>query len=202
MLLSTSVTRDQSKAAFAQIVLAHDERHLRRKVLTLSQGDRVLVDLAQATALSDRDRLVLEDGRYVEVVAAEEALLDVRADDPRQLSVLAWHIGNRHLPAQIEADRILIGRDHVIADMLAGLGADVREVMAPFTPERGAYSGHAHAASHSHSHSHSDAHGHAHGPAGHHDHAQGHTQTHTHTHSDDEHVGEAGAAGQAIKDHA
>ena len=80
--------------------------------------------LARPTALEDRDRLVLEDGRHVEVIAAEEDLLEVRAADPRALTVLAWHIGNRHLPAQIEPDRILIARDHVIADMLAGLGRD------------------------------------------------------------------------------
>ncbi len=202
MLRSTSITQDQSKAAFAQIVLAHDERHLRRRVLTLVQGDRVLVDLAQATALSDGDRLVLEDGRHVEVIAAEEALLEVRADDPRQLSVLAWHIGNRHLPAQIEADRILIGRDHVIADMLAGLGAGVREVMEPFTPERGAYSGHAHAASHAHGHSHSHSHEHDHGQgaAGHHDHAEGHSRANDHDKREDR--GATSSLGQAAKDHA
>lgn len=171
MLRSTSVTRDRSTTPSDIIVLTHDERHLRRKVLTLQHGDRVLVDLASPTALGDRDRLVLEDGRHVEIIAAHEDLLEVRAADPRALTVLAWHIGNRHLPAQVEADRILIARDHVIADMLAGLGAEVVEVTEPFTPERGAYSGYSHGhgngngngLSHVHAHGHQDDHGHAHG---------------------------------------
>jgi urease accessory protein len=184
MLRSTSISRDQSVLPFDIIVLPHDERHLRRKVLTLRHGDRVLVDLARSTALEDRDRLVLEDGRHVEVIAAEEDLLEVRAVDPRALTVLAWHIGNRHLPAQIEPDRILIARDHVIADMLSGLGAAVVEVSEPFTPERGAYSGHGH--SHSPGHSHCHSHGH------------GHTHDHAHSHG----AGDDPASLDGAKDHA
>jgi urease accessory protein len=149
---------------FDIVVLAHDERHLRRKVLTLQHGDEVLVDLAEPTRLSHGDRLVLEDGRHAEVIAAEEPLLEITARDAHALTVLAWHLGNRHLPAQIEASRILIARDHVIRDMLVGLGATVREVSEPFEPERGAY--HSHATTHVHS----DAHG-------------AHVQTH-HVHSD------------------
>ncbi len=190
MLRSTSVSRDQSVMPFDIIVLAHDERHLRRKVLTLQHGDRVLVDLARPTALEDRDRLVLDDGRHVEVIAAEEDLLEVRAADPRALTVLAWHIGNRHLPAQIEPDRILIARDHVIADMLAGLGAAVAEVSEPFTPERGAYSGQGHSHGHSHGHLHGHSHDHAH--------AHGHAHDHGHSHG----AGDDAASLEAAKDHA
>ncbi|TIT61737.1 MAG: urease accessory protein UreE, partial [Mesorhizobium sp.] len=82
----------------------------------------------------------------------------------------AWHIGNRHLAAGIEAHRILILRDHVIKAMLEGLGATVRDVSEPFKPVRGAYSGghgHAHAEAHSHGHGESHSHSHAHS---HHDH--------------------------------
>ena len=194
MLRSTSVTRDRSTTPSDIIVLTHDERHLRRKVLTLQHGDRVLVDLASPAALGDRDRLVLEDGRHVEIIAAHEDLLEVRAADPRALTVLAWHIGNRHLPAQIEPDRILIARDHVIADMLAGLGAAVAEVSEPFTPERGAYSGQGHSHSHSHGHSHGHSHDHSHG----HPHAHGHAHDHGHSHG----AGDDAAAREAAKDHA
>jgi len=162
MLRATTLTRDTTVVPFDLVVLAHDERHLRRKVLTLQHGDRVLVDFAEPVALADRDRLLLDDGRHVEVIAAEEDLLEVRAADPRTLTVLAWHIGNRHLPAQIEPDRILIGRDHVIAAMLLGLGAGVRDVREPFTPERGAYSGHGHSHSHEHDHDHHRHHHHGH----------------------------------------
>lgn len=129
---------------FETITLAHDERHLRRKVLTLSGGEKILLDLAEPTILGDGDRLVLEDGRVVGVIAANEELCEARARDPLHLAELAWHIGNRHLAARIEADRILILRDYVIERMLAGLGATVTHVVEPFRPLRGAYHGHGH----------------------------------------------------------
>ena len=78
--------------------------------------------------------LVLEDGRHAEIVAADEELLEIRGRDPVHLASLAWHIGNRHLAAAIEAERILILRDHVIKAMLEGLGAAVREVVRAVQP--------------------------------------------------------------------
>ncbi|RWO60133.1 MAG: urease accessory protein UreE [Mesorhizobium sp.] len=160
-------------------ILAHDERHLRRRAIELADGSKVLVDLPEPIALSDGDRLVLEDGGHVEIVAAQEEVYDIRARDGVHLAELAWHIGNRHLAASIEAGRILILRDHVIKAMLEGLGATVADVSEPFKPVRGAYSGHggqshdhghAHAHSHAeaHSHSHDEAHTHSHSHAGHH----------------------------------
>lgn len=125
-------------------VLVHDERHLRRKVLPLQHGGRVLVDLAEPVMLGSHDRLVLEDGSHVEVVAAQEELHEVRGRDRQHLAELCWHLGNRHLAAQVEEDRVLILRDHVIRDMLIGLDARVRDVVEPFQPLRGAYSGHTH----------------------------------------------------------
>ena len=80
----------------------------------------------------------------VEVIAVEELLYEVTPKDRLHLVELAWYLGNRHLPAQIEEARILILRDHVIRDMLAGLGASVREISEPFHPLRGAYHGHHH----------------------------------------------------------
>lgn len=130
------------------ITLPHDERHLRRKVLMLDGGGRILVDLPEPVQLAHGDRLLLEDGREVEIVAAAEALLEIVPRDPVHLAELAWHIGNRHLAAEIRPDGISILRDHVIAHMLEGLGATVREVTAPFHPLRGAYSGHGHAHHH------------------------------------------------------
>ena len=139
---------------FDVVILAHDERVVRRKLLTLRHGQEVLVDLAQTVALGTGDVLVLEDGRIVEVIAADEPLYAITARDPQHLASLIWHIGNRHLPCQIEMAnaRILIGRDHVIKDMLEGLGAQVKEVVEPFTPVRGAYHGHSHGHGHAHSH--------------------------------------------------
>jgi urease accessory protein len=129
---------------FDLIILAADERRIRRKLLTLTKGEEVLVDFPEAITLEDRDMLVLEDGRLVEIVAADENVYEITGRDSEHLTRLAWHLGNRHLPAQIEKHRILITRDHVIKDMLIGLGASVKELSAPFAPEHGAYHGHAH----------------------------------------------------------
>ena len=84
------------------------------------RGLEFLLDLPEATALRHGDGLVLEDGRMVEVRAKPEPLLVVTAKDAHHLARLAWHLGNRHVPAAIEADRILIRPDHVLAEMLAG----------------------------------------------------------------------------------
>ena len=118
-----------------QITLSYDARFLRRKVLTDDAGSEFLVDLPQTTSLNAGDAFVLDDGSKVRVAAAIEPLMEVRGD----LTRLAWHIGNRHTPCQIEADRLLIQRDHVLRDMLGKLGAEVADVEAAFTPEGGAY---------------------------------------------------------------
>ncbi len=107
--------------------------------------------------LEHGDRLVLDDGREIEIRAASEELYEIRGRDPRHIAELAWHIGNRHLAAQIETDRIFILRDHVIRVMLEGLGATVTDVVAIFSPLRGAYSGgHQHHHGHDHDHHHPD----------------------------------------------
>ena len=87
---------------------------------------------------------MLPAGGVVQVVARDEPLLEVRARSPDALLRLAWHIGNRHLAAQVFDDRILIRRDHVIAHMLEHQGAIVAEIDAAFDPESGAYHDHAH----------------------------------------------------------
>ena len=127
------------------ISLTYDARFLRRKVLEAASGLRFLVDLPHTTSLNHGDAFELDDGRLIGVVAAKEDLLEIRGDLVR----LAWHIGNRHMPCQIEAERLLIQRDHVIRDMLETLGAALKEVSEPFTPEGGAYG---HGRTHSHAH--------------------------------------------------
>lgn len=133
------------------VALDYDGRHRRRITLTGRSGAPYLLDLAEATHLRDGDGLVLPGGGVVRVCARAEPLLEVTAPSPADLVRLAWHIGNRHLAAQVSADRILIRRDHVIAHMLEHLGAAVREIEAPFDPEGGAYEGHG-AGSHGHAH--------------------------------------------------
>lgn len=129
--------------AFDTAVLHHDERRVRRRIIPLSGGDDVLVDFPNPVTLEHHGLLRLEDGRHVEIIAREEKLYDVRGRDAGHLMQLAWHIGNRHAKAQIDtsgkAGRILILRDHVLRDMLVGLGAKVSETTEPFSPMDGAY---------------------------------------------------------------
>lgn len=143
------------QSADARCALTYEQRFFRRRKLTVEDGWSFVADFAQTVSLNHGDALELSDGRLVEVTAAPEDLLEVTgADLPR----LAWHIGNRHTPCQIEAARLLIQNDPVIAHMLSHLGAGTAEVRLPFTPEGGAYG---HGRTHAHEHGHS-AHAHAH----------------------------------------
>jgi urease accessory protein len=121
------------------VTLGYDDRHRRRLRLESDAGEPFLLDLPRAGVLEEGDGLALSDGSWLAVQAAPEPLIEVTASSPELLTRLAWHIGNRHLPAQLEGGRILIRNDHVIAAMLEGLGARLRRIDAPFTPERGAY---------------------------------------------------------------
>jgi urease accessory protein len=124
------------------ITLDHQARHRRRVALTADGGLDVLLDLPAAVVLDEGDALKLEDGRLVQVKAAPEALIEIRAETPVRLTRLAWHIGNRHVPAEITGDAIFIAHDHVLLDMLRGLGATTALVERPFRPEHGAYHSH------------------------------------------------------------
>ncbi|WP_298721969.1 urease accessory protein UreE [uncultured Ferrovibrio sp.] len=199
MLKATAVipaSRWPASERRATVTLAHHDRHRRRIRLAADDGTAFLLDLAEATVLRHGDGLKLEDGSgYIEVQAAPEPLVEVRAATPQLLARLAWHLGNRHLPAEIHGDRILIRDDHVIVDMLKGLGAEVRPTEAPFDPEGGAYGQHnrdpthpyglgsrygkpgndrGHDHSHHHSHDHSHSHSHDHGHHHHHSHDHEH----------------------------
>ena len=154
------------------VTLDYDQRFLRRKVLTSFHDIRFVVDLSETISLEHGDCFDIGDGKLIEVIAAEERLLAVTGDLVR----LAWHIGNRLTPCQIESERLLIRQDKVIADMLRLLEAGVTEVHEPFTPEGGAYGmGRTHG--HDHSHVHKDVHKHVHSHGSH---------SHGHSHSHDE----------------
>ena len=133
-----------SDEPFAIVVLDAEARHIRRKRITLANGEDVLVDFDKPVHLAQGDRLVLEDGRTAEVVAAAEELMEVTGRDARHLVELAWHIGNRHLAAEIGERRILLRRDRIIRAMLEQLGATVYDVREPFAPAHGAYQAHEH----------------------------------------------------------
>jgi urease accessory protein len=128
------------------VTLSYEQRFLRRKKLVCDDGTPFLVELGETVSMNAGDAFLLEDGTAIVVKAAIEPLLAVYHDN---LPRIAWHIGNRHTPCQIEADHILILRDHVLEGMLTNLGARTAHTEAAFTPEGGAYG---HGRTHSHDH--------------------------------------------------
>jgi urease accessory protein len=151
------------------VTVDFDDRFRRRRLYTGEGGLAFLLDLPEAQVLKDGDGLVLATGGFVRVKAAAELLSEVTASTPQHLLRLAWHLGNRHLPAEIAEGRILIRHDHVIVAMLQGLGATVRQVQAPFSPEGGAYGEHGHAPTKEHGHHHHHDHDHSEHEHHHHD---------------------------------
>jgi urease accessory protein len=127
--------------AIDRVVLDADERYRRRIVLIAERGTKLLLDLAEVTALHDGDGLVLDDGTIVTVAAKSEPLVEITAqgEGSAALARLAWHLGNRHTELQIVDDKLRMRRDHVLEEMLTGLGAQLTPIEVPFEPERGAY---------------------------------------------------------------
>ena len=143
--------------AVGTLTLDFDARHRRRIRLTSNHGEDVLLDLPKTVAMADGDGLQLDNGEWLTIKAAYEALIEVRHADRTQLVRLGWHLGNRHLPTEIREDSLLIRPDHVIEDMLIGFGAKLLQIQAPFQPEGGAYG----SSQHSHYHRGEDAPHHA-----------------------------------------
>jgi urease accessory protein len=133
---------DSSGQAADAITLDAQDRSIRRKLIKTDSGKDVLVDLPLTAYFEDGDHLELDDGTYLEICAAEEDLYKITGSSPAHIAQLAWHIGNRHLSAQIESNRILIKRDHIIKAMLIGLHATVSEIRDQFEPLHGAYHAH------------------------------------------------------------
>lgn len=146
------------------VMLTYDARLLRRKRLVTTQGAGLMVDLPEVTNLDAFWGFELTDGRCIKVVPALEPVLVITGPE---LARYAWHIGNRHTPCRIEASRLVIRADHVLAAMLGQLGATVEAGEEAFAPELGAYGlgrpmGHDHGHDHPHDHSHDHPHDHGH----------------------------------------
>jgi urease accessory protein len=122
-----------------RVVLAAEDRHRRRLVMTGEAGTRFLLDLSHAAMLRDGDGLVLDDGSIVRVVGKPEPLVEIVAASEPDRARIAWHLGNRHVEVQVIGDKLRIRRDHVLEAMLRGLGARLVPIEAPFDPEQGAY---------------------------------------------------------------
>ncbi|MEP9353283.1 urease accessory protein UreE [Xanthobacter sp. KR7-65] len=199
MIRATTVVRRpavRDEKVVDEITLDHHARHRRRFAFTADGGLSFLLDLDKASVMDDGDAVKLEDGRLVRIKAAPEELVEVTTANPLRLMKVAWHLGNRHVPAEITETAVYFVDDHVLTEMVRGLGAGVAKVHRPFRPEKGAYeaseahAGHAHG-EHSHEAHHHDAHsherhehqdhehhdhgepGHVHGPGCGHDHKHG-----------------------------
>jgi urease accessory protein len=197
---TTIVRRPAVKAARVadSLVLDHEARLRRRVALKGEGGLEFLLDLERANVIEDGDAVKLEDGRLVQIKAAPEKLIAITTDNPLRLVKVAWHLGNRHVATEITNDTLYIAHDHVLLEMVRGLGATATPVERPFRPERGAYAGHDHGpdCGHDHGHAHSPDHAHhdehAHGDAcgcghDHHGHSHDHGHKHDHGHGGHDH---------------
>jgi urease accessory protein len=161
------------------VTLDHGARNRRHGALKGEGGTEILLDLDLETTINDGDALRLEDGSLVQVKAAAERLLEIRAENPLRLTRLAWHLGSQHGLVEVAGDALYIENDPALAELARGQGCTATPVERPFRPERSA-----HACDHDHHHGH--AHEHAHGQHEHH---------HAHEHRHDDHHGHGDACG-------
>jgi urease accessory protein len=142
MILATTLIARENGASDS-IKLTFDQREKSRLRAKTERGKELGLQLKIGTILSHGDKLQLTDGRVIEVIAADEKLHEVRAPSLTQLARIAYHVGNRHVPLQVNDDHLLMLPDHVLKAMVEGLGGTVSEVTRAFQPESGAY-GHSH----------------------------------------------------------
>lgn len=159
------VHRDQKVAIRGRLELPFERRTRTRQRVTIDSGEEMAVMLPRGEVLRGGDLVATSDGRLLEIVASPEALLHVTCATPRDLARAAYHLGNRHVAVEVGAGYLRLAADHVLKEMLVGLGATVAELSAAFEPESGAYAG---GHSHGHDHEHDHDHGHDHGPKIHH----------------------------------
>jgi len=125
-----------------ELRLPFDRRQKSRQRATLVSGEEVAITLPRGAVLRGGDWVVASDGRVIEVVAETEHVLHVECDNPEHLARAAYHLGNRHVPVQVGPGWLRLAADHVLEEMLKGLGARVSSLDAPFEPEAGAYGAH------------------------------------------------------------
>lgn len=152
----------------------------------LPDGTPVAILLERGLLLRHGDVLEAEDGFRVQIHAAFEPVSEVRAHQIQDLLRAAYHLGNRHVELQVGPDVLRYLRDHVLDDMVRGLGLQVESRLERFEPEAGAYAGtgHAHHHPHAHEHPHAHVHSHAHIHPHRHPPVHGHSYTHVHPHEE------------------
>jgi urease accessory protein len=134
----------QTTKPIDRAILPFDVRCRSRLLITLESGEKAALVVERGRLLRGGDRVRLDDGREIEIVAADEALLEAGSRDPLAIAKAAYHLGNRHVAVQVMPERLRFLDDHVLEKMVAGLGLGVNRIVAPFEPEGGAY-GHHHA---------------------------------------------------------
>lgn len=139
MLRATEFVKSWSGPIIDEVVLDYEDRHRRRIVMQGLAGTHFLLDLPDVPDMHDGDGIKLSSGVVVRVKAATESLMEISSADASRLARIAWHIGNRHLTAEISAGTIRVRADHVIAAMAIQLGGHIRYLCAAFNPEGGAY---------------------------------------------------------------
>lgn len=130
--------------ASAHLVLSFEARCKSRLRTRLLTGEEVGLFMERGTVLRGGDKLAANDGTVIEVVAAPEMLMEATTNDPLLLAKAAYHLGNRHVAVHLLPGRLRFGADHVLGEMVRGLGLPVAEIEAPFEPESGAYGAHPH----------------------------------------------------------
>jgi len=164
------------RAPIDSVIVSSDQRRVQTAQLTGVKGTPIGIMLPEPVLLRNGDLLELDDGSFVDVVAEPEPLIEVRGNDLTHLARLAWHLGDRHVPVQILANRLRMRRDEVLETLLKTLGARLTAIEAPFDPEGGAYvTQAAHHDHHPHGHDHC---GHDHSPDHHHHHGSVHRHDH------------------------
>ena len=178
------VVKSDGTRQIDSVILNPEQRRLQTAHLTGVNGTPIGLMLPEPVTVRMGDAFELDGGDLVEIVVEPEPLSEIRGSDVTHLARLAWHLGDRHVPIQVLANRIRMRRDAALEAMLAALGARLTLIEAPFDPEGGAYATHAgqEHAGHHHDHDHGHAHGHDHHDHHHHDHE--HHGHHRHGHED------------------
>ena len=149
-MLAVERFAEPGATASESLMLGFDARSKSRLRTRLASGEEAGLFLERGRVLRGGDRLLANDGRVIEVISADEALMEGRSIDSLLLARAAYHLGNRHVAVQVGFDAsggwLRFAADHVLREMVVGLGLPVTEIIAPFEPEAGAYSGHSHGA--------------------------------------------------------
>ncbi|MBB3018551.1 urease accessory protein [Microvirga lupini] len=188
--VTTIVRKPAVKAdrVVATITLDHEARTRRQGTLRAEGGTDIVLDLDMETTINDGDALRLEDGQLIQVKAAPEPLLEVKAENPLRLTRLAWHLGSNHGLVEVTGDALYIENSPALAELARGQGCTVTPVERPFRPERSTHvCDHDHGHHHHHGHAHSHNEGHAHAHTHDHGHSHGHDHAHEHKHDHDHH---------------